>query len=203
MANVDRPSGLTPVKMLSGAPWNGQFNTYVVDAADSTAIFIGDLVKQVNTGSDSAGETVFGRDTEGMMHVVQGTAGAAAIGVVVGFSPLQTDLTIRHRQASTARLVYVVDDPNVVFEIQEVSGGTALAAADVGLNASVVVGTGSSTTGMSAMELDNGTELTTATLELKILGLSPRPDNAIGEHAKWLVKINNHQLGSHTGTAGV
>jgi hypothetical protein len=203
MANVDRPNGLTPVKMLTGAPYTGQFNTYVVDAADETALFIGDAVKQVNTGSDSAAESVYGRDTEGLMHVVQATAGAAILGVVVGFSPDQDNLMRRHRLADTARLVYVVDDPNVIFEIQEVSGGTPLAAADVGLNASIVVGSGSTTTGMSGMELDNSTELTTATLELKILGLSPKPDNNIGEHAKWLVKINNHQLGSSTGTAGV
>jgi hypothetical protein len=203
MANVDRPNGLTPVKMLTGAPYTGQFNTYVVDAANGTALFIGDAVKQVNTGSDSAGESVYGRDTEGLMHVVQAAAGDALLGVVVGFSPDQDNLMRRHRLASTARLVYVVDDPNVIFEIQEVSGGTPLAAADVGLNASIVVGSGSTTTGMSGMELNNATEATTATLELKILGMSPKPDNAIGEHCKWLVKINNHQFGSHTGTAGV
>lgn len=203
MPNIDRPQGLVPVKMITGAPYNGQVSTYMVDNANATALFIGDLVKQVNTGSGAAGETVFGQDVEGLMHVVQAAAGDAVIGVVVGFSPDQDNLMRRHRAASTDRLVYVVDDPNVIFEIQEVSGGTPLAAADVGLNANVVVGTGSSTTGLSAMELDNSTENTTATLQLKILGLSPRPDNAIGEHAKWLVKINNHQLGSSTGTAGV
>jgi hypothetical protein len=203
MANVDSPQGLVPVKMITGAPYNGQVSTYVIDAGNGTATFVGDLVKQVNTGSDSAGESVYGRDTEGLMHVVQAAAGDAVIGVVVGFSPNQDSLMTKHRAASTARLAYVVDDPNVVFEIQEASGGTALAAADVGLNANVVVGTGNSTTGLSAMELDNSTENTTATLQLKILGMSPRPDNAIGEHCKWLVKINNHQLGSSTGTAGV
>lgn len=203
MPNVDRVNGLVPVKMITGAPWNGQLSTYVVDAADGTALFIGDAVKQVNTGSDSAGETVYGMDTEGLMHVVQAAAGDALLGVVVGFSPLQSDLMVKHRVASTARLVYVVDDPNVVFEIQEVSGGTPLAAADVGLNANIVVGSGSATTGLSGMELNNASENTTATLQLKILGMSPKPDNTIGEHCKWLVKINNHQYGSHTGTAGV
>jgi len=33
--------------------------------------------------------------------------------------------------------------------------------------------------------------------------LVQRPDNEIGTNARWSVKINNHQLGSHTGTAGV
>ena len=201
MANVDRPNGLVPVKMLSGAPWNGQFNTYVVDVDDNTALFIGDPVKQADTGSDSAGESVYGRDTEGMMHVVQGTAGAQILGVIVGFSPNQDNLMQRHRPIDQTRLVYVVDDPNVVFEIQEVSGGTPLAAADVGLNASIVVGSGNTTTGLSGVELNNATEHTNV-LELRILGLSPRPDNAIGEHAKWLVSINMHQLNS-VGTAGV
>jgi hypothetical protein len=203
MANVDRPQGFIPVKMLTGAPWNGQITTYVVDAADATAIFIGDPVKPVATGSDSAGESVFGRDTEGLMHVVQAAAGDPVIGVVVGFSPNQDNLMQRHRAASTARLVYVVDDPMVIFEIQEVSGGTPLAAADVGLNVNFVVGSGSATTGMSGVELNNSGEAVTAALNCRILGMSPRPDNEIGEHCKWLVKLNNHVFNSGTGTVGL
>jgi hypothetical protein len=36
---------------------------------------------------------------------------------------------------------------------------------------------------------------------VKILGLARRQDNAYGPYAKWLVKINNHELSA--GTAGV
>lgn len=204
MANVDRPQGLVPVKSITGAPYQGQANMYLVDNGDATAVFIGDLVKLAGS-SGAAGETVNGIDVEGMPTVVQSAAGDTHVGVVIGFLPNQDNLTQRHRAASTDRIALVVDDPNVVFEIQEVSGGTALTNAAVGLNANVVVGTGSSTTGLSAMELNNGSEATTADLDLKIIGMSPRPDNTIGEHCKWLVLINTHSYGgrSELGTVGV
>jgi hypothetical protein len=110
----------------------------------------------------------------------------------------------KHRAASQDRIALVVDDPMVVFEIQEVSGGTALTAAEVGLNANVAaVADANTTTGLSTTELDNATEASTADLDLKILGLVKRPDNAFGEHAKWRVLINTHSYNSSTGTAGL
>ena len=126
-------------------------------------------------------------------------------GVVVGFAPDPTDLNVPiYRRASTDRYVYVVDDPNVLFEIKCDDVGSTLAAADIGLNASIVVGSGNTTTGASGVELDTSTKATTATLELKIMELARRVDNELGSaNQKVIVKINNHQFGSHTGTAGV
>ncbi len=201
MANVDRVNGLTPVKSITGAPWNGQLNMYLLPSSDGTATFIGDLVKL--TGSAGAADTyVNGVYVEGMPTIAQAAAGNAAVGVVVGFLPDQDNLMRRHRLASTARIALVADDPNTVFEIQEVSGGTSFTASEVGLNANVVVNAGDTTTGLSGMELNNSGENTTSTLNCKILGLSPRPDNAMGENAKWLVLINAHQLATD-GSTGV
>lgn len=200
MANVDAPNGLRPVGTNGQACYIGKVERMFVPATDATAIYVGDLVKQADTGSDATGK---------FMAVTQGTAAAAAVGVVVGIEPLPfTDATsdeLRnvYRAASTARYLLVDTDPNTIFVIQEVSGGTALTATMVGLNASVVVGSGNTTTGASGMELDNSTEGTGATLELKVLGVYNIPDNALGEHCKWLVKINNHQRAASTGTAGV
>lgn len=202
MANIDRPQGLIPVKHVNGMPWNGQTNMYLVPSSDGTAVFIGDLVKLAG-GAGAAGTVVNGIDVEGMPTVIQSAAGDLHVGVVVGFLPDQDNLTRLHRAASTNRIALVCDDPDVIFEIQEVSGGTALTAAEVGLNANVVVGTGSSTTGISAAELSNSTEATTADLDLKIMGMVPRPDNALGEHCKWLVMINTHSYGNSAGNTGV
>lgn len=195
MANVDRPQGLVPVKSITGAPFSGQANMYLIPSSDNTAVFIGDLVKLAGSAG-SAGSQVNGIDVEGMPTIAQAAAGDTCVGVVIGFLPDQDNLMTRHRAAATDRIALVVDDPAVVYEIQEVSGGTALTAAAVGLNANMVVGSGSTTTGLSGMELDNATEATSATLTLQILGMSPRPDNSIGEHCKWLVRINDHQYGA-------
>lgn len=200
MANVDRPQGLRPVRYASGAPYNGAVNMYLIPSADGTATFVGDLVKPYTSGG-AAALYVNGINCEGMPTVIQSAAGDPSIGVIVGFLPDVTNLNTKHRAASTNRIALVADDPNLLFEIQEVSGGTALTAAEVGLNADVVVGAGSTTTGMSGMELDNSTEATTAGLNLRIIGLSPAPDNNYGEHAKWLVMLMDHSL--RAGVAGV
>lgn len=186
MANADTPFGLRPVAHRNGACYNGAFRTYNIPATDGTAVFIGDPVKLAGTSATVNGQIY--------LNVAQAATGDVITGVVVGFAASPTDLTSRHRAASTQRLVYVADDPDLVFEIQEVSGGTALTANDAGLNADFVVGTGSATTAMSGVELNNATEATTNTLDLQILGFVQREDNEIGEHAKWLVRINRHQF---------
>lgn len=197
MANTDRPFGLRPVSYLNGSPWNGQVNMYLVPSSDATAIYVGDPVKSGGTAG-AAGVVVNGIDVEGMPTIAVAAAGNTLRGVVVGFLPKQSDLTVLHREASTNRIALVVDDPNVVFEVQEDSGGAATAAVDVGENADILYTAGSSTTGQSAVELDSSTHVTTSA-QLRILGFVKRPDNAIGTNAKLLVKINEHELASTTG----
>lgn len=185
MANPDTPFGLVPRKYLSGAPYNGAVNIYSVAAGNGTAIFVGDLVTLAGTS-----QTI-----DGIVYpdVVQSATGDIFQGAVVAVLPDTADSLI-YRAASTRRLLAVADDPNLVFEAQEVSGGTPLTANDIGLNINVVVGSGSTVTGQSGMELNNGTEATTNTLDLKITGFVNSPDNAVGEHAKWFVRINRHRF---------
>jgi hypothetical protein len=169
---------------VSGRPYSGGLNVYSAAAGDATAMFIGDPVKLSGT-SQTVGDWIYA-------DVDQAATGDVIVGVVVAVLPDTRDSVI-YRAASTLRLVLVCDDPNALFEIQEVSGGTPLAAADIGLNANFVVGTGSTTTGLSGVELNNATEAVTNTLDLKIVGFSNKLGNEIGEHAKWLVRINRHQ----------
>jgi hypothetical protein len=76
------------------------------------------------------------------MDVDQAATGSIIIGVVVGVLPETQESTV-YRVASTARRLLVADDPNLLFEIQEVSGGTALTVATaLGANANFVVGSG-------------------------------------------------------------
>jgi hypothetical protein len=185
MANPNIKNGLVPVRYVSGAPYNGAFNAYSVAAGDGTALFIGDPVLLAGTG-----QTI-----NGVMYqdVVRAATTDVITGVVVGVAPV-TSSSLPYRAASTQRIVYVADDPNLLFEIQEVGTGTALTLNDIGLNASMSVGSGSTVTGYSGVELDNGTEAVTNTLALKIVGVVNRPDNAIGLNCKWLVRINRHRF---------
>lgn len=184
MPNSDTPMGLRPYSHRNGAPYNGAARVYSSASGDATAIFIGDPVKLSGTSQVINGITYSDVDQAATGDVIQG--------VVVGVLPETAD-SLTYRAASTVRRLLVADDPDLLFEIQEVSGGTALVADAIGLNANFVVGSGSTVTGLSGVELNNATEATTNTLDLQIIGLVPRDDNAVGEHAKWLVRINRVQ----------
>jgi hypothetical protein len=185
MANADTPFGLKPVQHRNGAPYNGSFRLYSVAAGNGTAIMIGDPVTLAGTS-----QTIDGRIYS---DVVRSATGDVFQGVCIGVVPVTQD-SLRYRAASTQRVLMVADDPDLLFEIQEVSGGTALTANDAGLNANIIVASGSTVTGLSGVELNNSGEDTTNTLDLHLVGVVMREDNAIGEHCKWLVTFNRHQF---------
>lgn len=189
MANSDTPFGFKPVKHLTGAPWNGKVNTYYVPSTDGTAMFKGDAVKLAGAA-----------DTTGKYPTIAQAAATDAIcGVIVGFGDnpyvmTHPDTPNRdYRPASTAMYAFIVDDPFVVFEVQEDSVGNSITAAMVGLATDIVVGTGSTTTGRSAMELDSS-DTATAAGQCRIMRLVDREDNALGDYAKWEVLIAEHQF---------
>lgn len=186
MANSDTPRGLWPVRYASGAPYNGAANLYYVPSSDSTAIFVGDAVKLAGSA-----------DANGVASVAQAAAGDTIIGAVVGVVPVTHDSTT-YREASTERYVMVADDPELLFSAQEDSVGGALAAADVGNNVDLVVGSGNTIYGYSGMELDSSTKATT-TAGVRIVGLDRTPDNEIGTNANWLVRIVEHRSRTATG----
>lgn len=197
--NSNQPLGFQPVQKLDGSAWSGQLSPYPIASAYATAIFTGDPV------------TVLADGTIGI-----GVAGSAILGIFQGVK--YTDATGQVKNSpywpaaattmgSATATALIIDDPNVLFSIQETSGtgtaGTALALADVNLNINFRVGTGVTATGQSATSIDNSTEDTTATLNCKIIRLDPTPGNAVGSFANWYVAINNHIYKGGTGTAGV
>lgn len=189
MANADVVKGLLPAYHLNGSPYNGQVEEFYVPSTDATAIFVGDPVKLAGSA-----------DTDGIPSVAQAAVNDVVIGVMVGRARVTRDDEL-HRPASTEAWIQVCTDPSVVYEIQEDSVGGALAVANVGQNASWIVGSGSATTGLSGVELDSSTAAVTATLDLQILRLVRRADNEIGANAKWYVRLNNHQYVD--GTTGI
>lgn len=199
MANKDAPFGLRPIRTSTGGAWADSMAVpCYVDATDSNNLFIGDPVYRGGTVNSAA---LLGWPAGSLFEVIRATAagGNYFSGVIVGFLADQDDLTKHYRVASTERIVLVCDDPDVIFECQEDSDGGALTAADAGLNADIVIGTGSTTTGLSAVEIDSSTVATTNTLQLRLLRLKPVEDNEIGSNAVWEVKINLHTARYTTG----
>ena len=201
MPNINKPSGFSPVGYLNGAPWNGQARLYSIAASYGTALYIGDPVISSGTA-----------DANGVPGIAIGATTGALRGVIVGLGVSEglmadpTNLDRMYRPASDSRVWYamVADDPNIIFEVQEESNGTQLAATEVGLNTVSKSGTGNGyVSGWMIPSATGATPNTTATLQLRLLGLARRPDNAFGAYAKWLVQINVHELAHGTGAAGV
>ena len=190
MANVDKPFGLRPLGNLSATGGQKQYGYEIADN-QSGAIYQGDLV------------TVY----DGYLVKFAPATHTAAVGVFNGcnyIDPSSGKPTWKNYYPGSVNITQgkivadVLDDPNQLFIIQ--NDGTS-AVTDYGKNADIVVGTGSTTTGVSANELDTSSIATTAALNLKIVGLWDVPNNAVGANAVVVVKINEHLYGS-AGVAG-
>lgn len=196
MANVDAPFGLRPIRHRNGAPYTGAANPYYVDSGYGTAIFIGDPVVRVAGGSNTAEVTgnasgVFAIGTLPSVEKATAGDGNAITGVVVGFDGDADDNV--YLPASTGGVIWVADDPDLVFEIQ---ADGAISAAQVGLNAVLIyTNTGDTNTGLSGAELDTTSDVpaATATNQLTIRRVVNRTDNeAASAYTKCEVTINNH-----------
>ncbi len=198
MANTNAPFGLKPLRYRGGAPYNGAMNPYHVKSDYGTALFIGDPVIKTGTANTAALSVPGGGyfDVATLPDIQKATVGDAnkITGVIVGFAALPTDLTKQYNPASTERVAFVCDDPNVVFAIQ---CDGAVNAVDVGQNAVLIyTQNGSTTSGMSGVEMDSGTTTafnTTNTFQLKILRAMNRGDvDSTLIRSKVEVLINNH-----------
>lgn len=184
MANDNRPMGFTPVKNINGSPWNGRVHKFVIKAAITNAIGIGDPV--IWNG---------GADTRGISDIDIATAGATnrITAIITGFEPLRSDLSSLYRSSgakSVDRYCFGVWAQDAIFEIQD-DGSAALSADSVGLDADIInTDTVNTTTGISGAELDATTPAANATYQMKIIGLADKEGNDLGINAVWEVVIN-------------
>lgn len=180
MANVDAPSGFKPHRHVSGGVIRAS-DSYKIQSAYGTALFTGDAVIL------SSGYLARAADnSSSLVGIFAGCKYRASDGSVV-FSP--------HWVASTATLgsedvtAYVYDDPNITFEVQCDTGTAYVDATHKGTQVDIELDhSGSTTTGLSGMEVDLGD---TGTGQFLVLGLIDRPGNAAGANAKLEVKMNS------------
>ncbi len=197
-------AGFRPVKHMNGSPYNGQINRYMISASDSQVTNVGDLVQLSDNDAlvDAAGFGVY----PAVERIGSGTA-VPIIGAIVGFEPDYSNLNSgAYRVASTRRVALVADSPDLIFAAPQDGVGGVVAAASVGLNASINLGTASSTAPFaSGMSVDSSTVATTATIPLQIMGVLASPDNDVTSTtrpAELLVRLNTHAYNA-AGIAGV
>jgi len=177
MANADAPKGFWPLRHLSGGSM-ARSSPYTIASTYGTNIFHGDVVKLVAGGG-----------------IEVAAAGDRFLGVFDGVQYTASDGSMKYAKywpaSTTATLItaYVYDDPNMLFGVQ--SAGSTVAA-DVGNIGDHVAGTGSTTTGISAHEL-NGTT-STSDAGWRVLGKIEAPDNAYGTNVNLIVQAYEHEL---------
>jgi hypothetical protein len=194
MANVDRPDGLKPVAYLSGLAYNGATRRYRKEA--SVILGLGDAV--VHAGSSSTAGTNNAPET-GVPLV---TRAAAASGTITGVvMHIEHDASVtgrahdtKHMAAADTGFVYVADNTDLVFEIQEDSDSNNLVVGDVGEGVDLAVANADTTTGLSNMEIDSSTSAAQIgnADQLRVMELVQRSDNELGANARWHVLINEH-----------
>lgn len=197
-------AGFRPVKHMNGSPYNGQVNRYMISSSDSQVTNVGDLVQLSDNAAlvDTAGSGVY----PAVERIGSGTA-VPIVGAIVGFEPDYSNLnTPNYRAASTRRVALVADSPDILFAAPQDGVGGVIAAASVGLNASINLGTaGSSGAYASGMSVDSSTVATTSTIPLQVMGIVAAPDNddtSTSRPAEVLVRINTHAFNA-AGLSGV
>ena len=180
MALTAAPYGLRPVKRADGLPYAGATTQYLIDpAGEGTNLFYGQVVY---VGADGYLALVTGTGANAgaqAFPVADSFTGAA--GVFVGCEYVNTQgQTIfgQYYPSGTTGVVkaYVVDDPNVLFQVQ-LDGASAQA--DLGANtffaAAQSTSTGSTSTGNSTSAMDATVVSTTAAFRI-VSAVSPLTD---------------------------
>ena len=168
MANTSAPFGLKHIGVSDGVPPTFGLSQGLVASTNTTKIFKQDPMKKLSTG-----------------YLAQWTAGTAVSQLAGTFVSCKYFSTSQQKilnspywpgaDATGDVTVYYIPATGSVppkYVVQNSSSTTAITFADVGQNADVALGTGSTSGGgFSGATLDQTTLATTATLPFRIVGL--------------------------------
>lgn len=166
MANVNAPFGFKEYRGMGSGPTYEQ-SVRLIKSDNTTAIYFGDPVSNLNTG-----------------YISRASAGTAQIsGIFAGCKYLSTSqkrvVWSNYWPGSDAAAdveAYIIDAPNAQFVVQ--AGGTAIGLADMGLNIQFNLGSGNAATGISGAYVES--PAVTATLPFRIIGFVQDPPGANG-----------------------
>ena len=200
MATTATPYGFKPLNHVGGTPYAGAVRHIKIASGFGTNIFNGSIVNIVAAGTI---EVVTDLGSNGDPFP------AGVIGVFVGCT--YTDPTSKNKTFSnhwptgtvaSDAMAYVVDDPQVLFQVQ---ADASVAQADLGANAPLAAvqstSTGDTTTGVSTTALD-ATTAQTATIAFRIVDFVESPDSTVGDaFTDVIVKFNagQHSYENSTG----
>ena len=196
---VSAPYGLKPVNLIGGQVFAGATRQMQIASGYNTNIFYGDLVKRIGDGTIE-------KDT--------GTTTATPCGIFLGVSFTNASTgQVQQQQfypasqqikSGTQIFAVVADDPDTLFQVVSCSSGTTVAAmgiAAIGTNIELIQNSGSTTTGNSAVAINEGTQTTTSSLPIRIIDVVRDTATGTDSFVEFIVKINinTHQYTNPTG----
>ena len=185
---VSAPYGLKPVNLIGGQVFAGATRQMQIASGYNTNIFYGDLVKRISDGTIE-------KDT--------GTATATPCGIFLGVSFTNASTgQVQQQQfypasqqikSGTQISAVVADDPDTLFQVVSCSSGTTVAPmgiSAIGNNIELIQNAGSTTTGNSAVAINEGTQATTDTLPIRIIDVVRDTATGTDSFVEFIVKIN-------------
>jgi len=196
---VSAPYGLKPVNLIGGQVFAGSTRLMQIASGYATNIFYGDLVQRVAAGTIEKDTGTTTATPCGVFLGVQFTNGSTGQVQQQQFYPASQSI-----KSGTLIFAVVADDPDTLFQVVSCSSTTTVAAmgiSAIGNNVALIQNAGSTTTGNSAVAIDEGTQAVTSTLPIRIIDVVR--DTATGSDAfvEFIVKINAtmHQYNNATG----
>ena len=184
MPNVLERFGLRPSRQLNGSPFINAQNRYRISSGNSTAIFQGDLVKPLASGTISRYVANTSDTVVGVFNGCFYTDPTTQKPTFSNFYPTSTN--------ASDITAFVIDAPDTVFEI---NANAVFAVADLFQNYSINNVTGSTQTGISLVQLDVANSGTAGTFVVQAIDISQDAFNSdvnVSSNVGVLVRINNH-----------
>lgn len=197
---VSAPYGLQALNRVDGLPYAGAIRQIPIASTYNTAIFNGDIVR-IAAGGTIQKSTV----------TTDSTTAAAnnTVGVFVGCQFVNSQgQTVQGQYypgnaAATSAVAFVIDDPLAAFKVAVTLSNGAMSTVNqsiVGTNMAVRQGTGSTTTGDSAVSVfATNAQGNAAALPLRVIAVIPDTASNATAFTEVLVKFNNHQYNNTTG----
>jgi len=194
---VSAPYGLVPVNRIDFMPYAGATRLLPIASTYNTAIYTGDIV-MLKGGNIIKSNVTIDSTTDNAANLTYGVF--MGVQYVNGQNQLIQAQYYPGNAAATTAVAYVVDDSQAAFKVAiTYSGNTTITTANssiVGTNQTIRQGTGSATTGDSAVSViapvvGSGNA---AAAPVRVVAVVPETASGSNAYTEVIVKLNNPQI---------
>ena len=194
---VSAPYGLDPVNRIDFMPYAGATRQLPIASTYNTAIFNGDIV-MIKGGTIYKSNVTVDSTTDNTANLTYGVF--MGVQYVNGQSQTVQAQYYPGNAAASSAIAYVVDDASAAFKVAITYSGNATIttanAAVVGTNLSLRQGSGSTSTGDSAVSVIAPVSGTgnAAALPVRVVAVVPETATGTNAYTEVIVKLNNPQI---------